>query len=255
MGRIEIDRVVPDPAQPRTEFAEEDIERLAASLRSSGQLAPIRVCWAEPQGSWMIVAGERRWRAAKLAGLATIECVFHETDLSPGETLELQMVENLLRSDLKPMEEARGYQRLMELRGYTGQQVAAALSVPASKVSRTLALLRLPEDVQVRVDAGELASRTAYELTKLDDPDRIRRLADQAAAERLTHADIAKKVRQRRGKSRKTAHGTRQVFLTEEGWKVTVSSTRKGTYHEIQQALEIVLSEVRHRVANNVQLF
>jgi ParB family chromosome partitioning protein len=255
MGRIEVGRVVPDPAQPRTEFAAEDIQRLADSLQSNGQLAPIRIRWSEPQASWIIVAGERRWRAAQLAGLATIECVFHETDLSPGETLELQMVENLLRSDLKPMEEARGYERLMELRGYTGQQVAAALSVPASKVSRTLALLRLPEDVQCRVDAGELAARTAYELAKLDDPDRVRRLADQAAAERLTHADIAKKVRQRRGRSTTNARGTRQVFLTEEGWKVTVSSTRKGTYHDIEQALEIILSEVRHRIENNVQLF
>ena len=252
---VDIDQVVPDPNQPRSEFTPEALERMAESIHDRGQLAPIRVRWSEERSKWMIIAGERRWRAAKLAGLPTIECHFHTGDLSPSELLEQQLIENLLREDLKPAEEARAYASLMELNGWNGKQVAERLHVPASQVSRALALLRLPEDIRHRVDAGEISARAAYELSKLENVSQQRQLANRAAMGNLTNVEAARLVRQRRGKRRDKPRNTKLCFPTEQGWKVIVSAPQKGTYHEIEQALEEALTEVRHRIRNNVQIF
>src|SRR5262245_48331390 len=113
VGRVDIGQVVPDRDQPRAEFSEEGLERLAASIRESGQLAPIRVRWSGPLGKWVIIAGERRWRATRQAGLPTIDCVFVEGELSRGELLAQQLIENLLREDLRAVEEARAFRELL----------------------------------------------------------------------------------------------------------------------------------------------
>ena len=258
-GTLQIDQVVPDPEQPRVEFNTDALHRLADSIRDHGQLAPIRVRWSDELDKWVIIAGERRWRAAKLAGLPTIECYFHAVEISPSEVLEQQLIENLLREDLKPVEEARAYAGLMELNGWTGKQVAERLRVPASQVSRALALLRLPDDIRQRVDAGEIAARAGYELSKLENADQQRQLADRAADGNLTHEETARLVRQHRGKRRRQHRispcHTRLCFPTEQGWEVIVSASRKGTYDEIEQALEEALAEVHHRIRNNVQIF
>ena len=254
-GTLEIDKIAPDPAQPRVEFSAEALERLAASIREQGQLAPIRVRWADELGQWVIVAGERRWRAAKLAGLPTIQCYFQTTELLPSEVLEQQLIENLLREDLKPVEQARAYSTLMEFNGWSGKQVAERLRVPASQVSRALSLLRLPQDIQQRVEDGQIPARAAYELSKLGNVSQQRQLADRAATGNLTHQEAARLVRQRRGKRRDQGRSTKLTFPTEQGWKVMVSAQHKGTYHEIEQALEQALAEIRHRIQNNVQIF
>jgi ParB family chromosome partitioning protein len=175
-GSVDIDQVIPDPEQPRTEFSPDALQRLAESIRNQGQLAPIRVRWSDEVGKWLIIAGERRWRAAKLAALPAIECYFHTTELSRSEILEQQLIENLLREDLKPVEAARGFKSLMQLNKWNGKQVAQQLRIPESQVSRALALLRLPEDIQQRVDAGDIPARAAYELSKLDDEQQQRQL-------------------------------------------------------------------------------
>lgn len=253
-GRIDIDRVMPDPDQPRSEFDAEAIDRLATSLRDAGQLAPIRARWSEDHQKWLIVAGERRWRAASRAGLTTIECYFYESELAAGEVLRLQMVENLLRENLKPMEEARGFRRLMELNGSTGKQVAAELSVPESKVSRSLALLRLPEDVQQQVDAGRIAPRVAYEIARAPTTIEQRRLASLAAAGGIKLADVAKRVRRKKRTGGKADGGVKLTFPLEEGWTIVVSRQRPGSYHEVEQALEWALDEVRTRIRANIRL-
>jgi ParB family chromosome partitioning protein len=122
-------------------------------------------------------------------------------------------------------------------------------------VSRALALLKLPEDVQRRVDAGELAARTAYELSKLGDPARVARLASQAAAERLTHDEVAKRVRQQRGRRAQPTRGVRLAFPGERGWRVVVTRSGPGSYEEVEHALAAALEEVRCRIAGGVRLF
>lgn len=255
-GRIEIERVVPDPAQPRSEFDADALRNLAQSMAKK-QLLPIRVRWSESHQTWIIVSGERRWRAAKMAGLTMIDCVFHEQELTQAEVLEEQLVENLLREDLRPIEEARGFAALMELHDWNGKQVAEALHLPPSKVSRSLALLDLPPDVQERVEAGELAARSAYELTKLPDEESRRSLADQVAEKGMTQAETARTVREQQGRRRKSNRKSvspKVDFWAENGWKVTVSSKSPGTYHDVKEALQQALEETEIRIRSNIQI-
>lgn len=251
-GRISIDKVVPDPHQPRKQFSPEAIGRLAASLKSKGQLAPIRVRWSDEVNRWVIISGQRRWMAAMQAGLRQIDCSFVEGTIPKSDVLQEQLIENCLREDLQPIEEAKAYAALMSHNGWTGKQLSELLSVPASRISRALALLRLPEDIQSGVAEGRISARSAYELSKLDNPDQQRSLAAQAATRDFI--DTEKAVRQRRGKP-VASRSRKLTFPTESGWTVTVSSRRKGTYHEVEEALQQALDEVRIRIQNNVQLF
>lgn len=254
-GRVDIDRVIPDSDQPRANFTEESLERLAQSLRDKGQLHPIHVRWSESVEKWVIISGERRWRASQLAGLTAIECRFHEADLSESEVREQQLIENCLREDLQPLEEAKAFQALRELNGWTGKQLAEALRVSPTRISRTLALLKLPAEIQQCVAEGQIPTRTAYELTRIADEKTQRRLARQAMQGQLSSQAAARKVAQHRGKPKRASTGTQLIFPSEHGWKVTVSASCKGTYYDIEQALDEALTEVRHRIDNGVKIF
>ncbi len=255
VGTIEIDRVVPDPDQPRAEFDDEAIKRLAKSIQTKGQLLPSHVRWSDKIGKWIIISGERRWRAAKQAGMPTIDCHFHEQAMEPAEILEQQLIENLLREDLKPIEQARAFESLMKFNGWGVRQVADALRIPASTVSRALALLRLPDDMQRQVDAGEIAARSAYEISKVSDVETRDELAAQAAAGNLTRDQVVDAVQQRRGKTKRKRANICLTFVAENGVSVGVSASRSGSYHDVETALIEALEEVRHRLSNNVQLF
>ncbi len=252
-GRVEIEQVSPDPDQPRTEFDAEDLTALADNLKARGQLHPLHVRWSEESERWVIISGERRWRAARQAGLTTVDCFFHEEPLSKSQVLELQLIENLLREDLSPMEEARAFDALLKLNGWTGKQLAEAVRIPTSKVSRSLALLRLPADVQQQVEDGAVPARTAYELSKLKDGQAQRRMAEDSAQGRLTTVDAARAVRQRRGRAATCSHNLPQRFFAEGNWRITVSGPKDGTYLDLEAALRQVLEEVRLRIDNNVR--
>ena len=254
-GRVDIDRVIPDPDQPRESFAPESLERLAQSLRDKGQLHPIHVRWSDSSEKWVIISGERRWRASRLAGLTTIECRFHDAVLTESEIREQQLIENCLREDLQPLEEAKAFHALMDLNGWTGKRLAEALRISPTRISRALALLKLPTDIQQHVAEGQLPTRTAYELTRIADENAQRRFAQQAMRGKLSSQAAARKVAQHRGKPKRPSTTTRQIFPSEHGWTVTVSANCKGTYCDIERALDEALTEVRHRIDNGVQLF
>jgi ParB family chromosome partitioning protein len=254
-GRVDLDQVIPDPAQPRTEFDEESLTALAANIRAKGQLHPIHVRWSDEVERWVIVSGERRWRAARLAGVATVDCYFHEQPLTQNQTLELQLIENLLREDLRPIEEASAFQSLMDLNGWNGKQIAEALRIPPSKVSRALALLDLPVEVQRQVNAGEVPARTAYQLSRLTDDKAQRELALQSAHGTLTNTSAAAQaVRQRPTHRPSKPQHIRQTFFAENGCQTVVTIPRMSSYHDVESALIEALDEVRLRIANNVRL-
>lgn len=255
VGKVAISQVMPDPAQPRTEFSEEALERLAMSIRDKGQLSPIRVRWSESMEKWIIISGERRWRATQRAGLGEIDCCFDEGNPNPSEIIEEQLIENCLREDLQPIEEAQAFAALMKLNGWTGKEVSEALRVHPSRVSRALALLKLPDDVQERVNAGEISARSAYEISKLPNAETQTLLAKKAAAGELSHSQAANAVRQRQGKQKPSSRRTKQTFFADNGWKVIVTAPRKGTYFEIEEALSAALDEVRHRMNSGCQVF
>jgi ParB family transcriptional regulator, chromosome partitioning protein len=255
VGRIIVSQVIPDPDQPRIEFSEAELEQLALSIRDKGQISPIQVRWSESLEKWIIISGERRWRAAQRAGVAEIDCYFQEGELTPSEILEQQLIENCLRVDLKPIEEAKAFAALMKLNEWSGKDVAQALRIHPSRVSRALALLKLPEGIQEQVSLGNIPARSAYEISKLPDPRSQAALAQEAVAGKLPHGQAARTVRQLSGKPKTPSRSTSQTFFADNGWKVTVSSPRKGTYHEIEEALCLALDEVRHRINSGCQLY
>ncbi|MCR9294077.1 MAG: ParB/RepB/Spo0J family partition protein [bacterium] len=255
-GTLTIDSVIPDPDQPRTEFDEEEIQRLSRSIVDKGQLHPIHVRWSEVHSKWIIISGERRYRATKAAGLPSINCQFEEKDLNKTQILEQQLIENLLREDLKPIEEAKAFSLLIELNGWTGKELGEALRVNPSRITRSLALLKLPSDIQKQVEDGTLSPTAAYELSKLpsDEQRRAAMLSPEGSSVPVSVAKAQRQVRQRKGVSSPATRGVKQTFVTEAGWKVTVSSTRKGNYHEMEEALKQALEEVRLRIDNDVHL-
>ena len=255
-GTLAIETVMADPDQPRIEFDQEEIGRLAKSIQEKGQLHPIHVRWSEPHSKWIIISGERRFRATKVAGLPTVNCQFQESELSKTEILEQQLIENLLREDLKPIEEAKAFDELMKLNGWTGKELSEAVRINSSKITRSLALLKLPEDIQLQIESGKLSARAAYEISKLPD-DAQRRAAllqGQNGEGQVTLAKAQGQVRQRKGKTAAKPRGVKQTFIMEDGWKVTVTANKKGNYHEVEQALQQALEEVRLRIDNNIQL-
>jgi ParB family chromosome partitioning protein len=196
---IRLDRVRPDPDQPRREFNDEEIRSLSESIKADGQLQPIVVRWDEPSEMYVIIAGEQRYRATTRAGLETIDCVVLEGAATKSDIRRYQLIENIFRTDLKPLEKARAFQELMDLNEWSGKELAQALKVPQSSVTETLALLKLPEDLQEKVEAEAIAPRTAYEIQKLGDPAKQRTLAAKVTAEKLTRDQTAEAVRKLKG--------------------------------------------------------
>lgn len=243
-GSLQLNMLIPDPEQPRSEFSQESIQDLAQSIRDKGQFHPIRVRWSDERSKWIIMSGERRYRAAQAAGLKTVDCFFQSGEISSSQILEQQLVENLLREDLKPMEQARGFANLMELNDWNGKQVAEALHVSQAKVSRALALLDLPESIQASVNEGTLAARSAYELSKLPREETQAAIAGQGT-EDLTHKKIHAAVKQRKGKP-KGSRGFKQTFFADHGIKVTVQAPKKITYDQVEIALRQATEEVQH---------
>src|SRR5215471_7344848 len=121
---IRLERIGPDPKQPRKEFGEESLARLADSMKSRGQLQAIRVRWDDAADRYLVVVGERRYRAALMAGMESIACVVVSGNPTPEDLLEDQLVENALREDLKPIEQARAYQALLAARSLSQRQLA-----------------------------------------------------------------------------------------------------------------------------------
>lgn len=192
--QIRVDEIEPNPQQPRSRFDEDRLEELSASIREVGVLQPVIVTSGE-QG-YVLIAGERRWRAAQRAGLETIPAVVRET--APDDTLVEALVENVQRQDLTPLEEAHAYRQLLENYGMTQEQVADRVGKSRPAVSNTLRLLQLPGPVQTMVDSGALSAGHARPLLGLEDHKYALYLAEKAAAEGWSVRQMEDAVRSRR---------------------------------------------------------
>jgi len=162
-SRLPVDLLAPSPYQPRRHFDETALGELAASIREKGVLQPllVRPDRARP-GHFEIIAGERRWRAAQRAQVH--EVPVHVTDLSDAETLEVALIENLQRQDLSPVEEARGYQRLLDEFGHTQERVGEIVGKSRAHVANTLRLLNLPFNVLQMLEEGKISAGQARPL-------------------------------------------------------------------------------------------
>ena len=174
---IAIGDIDPNPDQPRRVFQEESIAQLAQSIKDQGVLQPILVVPGD-HGRYRIVAGERRWRAARLAGLETVPCVVRDLDIV--QQMEIALIENLQREDLNPIEVAQGIRSLMQHCGYTQEAVASRLSKSRPAVANLLRLLTLPEEIADMVREGTFSAGHARVLAGLDDDKVKLALAKQA---------------------------------------------------------------------------
>ena len=173
----------PNPDQPRQSFDQESIGQLADSIRDQGVLQPLLVVPASG-GRYRIIAGERRYRASRLAGLETVPCIVKDIDVI--RQMEIALIENLQREDLNPMEAARGIQALMKQCGYTQEKVSARLGKSRPAVANLLRLLSLPEEVTERVRDGLISAGHARVLAGIRDTEEQIRLAHRAADEGMS---------------------------------------------------------------------
>ena len=206
---VPVDEIKPNPDQPRSRFDDEALAELAASITEVGVLQPIVVS-RDQDGTLYLIAGERRWRAARRAGLVTIPAVVRG---ATGETTLVEaLVENVQRQDLTPLEEAHAYKQLLENTGMSQEQVAERVGKSRSAVSNTLRLLQLPGTVQRMIDNGALSAGHARALIGLEDEKYAVYLAEKASSEGWSVRQVEDAVRDRREMGRpQPATTVRQV--------------------------------------------
>ncbi len=198
---VPIERVLPNPHQPRAYFAHADLEDLISSIKTHGILQPL-VVTEKKDGMYELIAGERRLRASRMAGLSSVPVVIRQAE--PQEKLELALIENIQRQDLNALEEAKAYRQLMDEYHLTQEQVAERVGKSRSQVANTLRLLELPEEIQHAVQAGTVPPSAARTLLSLDGAEEQIRWWQRMMAEKLSVREVEEAVRRVRGPQRIT---------------------------------------------------
>jgi ParB family transcriptional regulator, chromosome partitioning protein len=251
--RVPIEFLRPNPRNPRRNFAEAELEELAASMRERGIIQPIVVRPVHgSQDSYEIIAGERRWRAAQRAGLHVVPIV--PLDVNDDEALQLAIIENVQRADLNPLEEAAGYQSLAAEFGHSQDAIAKVVGKSRSHVANTLRLLKLPQSVQAYIGAGKISAGHARMLVGQPDPERLaREIMDQGlnvrqvealAQERARASGKATKSRQRSIKNPDTT-ALEKRLSDALGLSVTIDHRGQGgvlsiRYRGVEQLDEVI---------------
>lgn len=198
---LPVEKIVPNPNQPRREFIPEALEDLAKSIRQKGVIQPLIVRPIEGSDTYEIVAGERRWRAAQMAQVHDVPVVIRDFD--DTEVLEIAIIENIQRADLNPIEEAMGFRQLMDRFGHTQEKLAEGLSKSRSHIANLLRLLNLPDDVQGLLRDGHLSSGHARALITSDNASALaRQVVEKGLSVRETER-LVKSTSDREPKPRK----------------------------------------------------
>lgn len=189
--KIKLTLIEPNSSQPRKQFDEESLQELAASIKEYGVLQPLLV--KEKDGHYEIIAGERRWRAAKLAGLTEVPALIREYDKQ--KTMEVALIENIQRTDLNPIEEALAYQRLIREFDLTQEEIASRVSKNRATITNSMRLLKLDERVQQMLVEGQISSGHARALLGLEDGESQYQAAKKIMQENLSVRDVEKLVK------------------------------------------------------------
>ena len=203
---VPIDRIEPNPEQPRLAFDEATLEELAASIREHGVLQPILLRPID-DGRFQLIAGERRWRASKIAGHPTIPALVE--DIDDDTALEISIIENLQREDISPLDEAAMYDRMIRDHGYSIRRLADKLGKDKGYLENRLRLADAPPEVRQLVSLRKDTLSHAYELMKVEDPKKRRRLADQVARGELTLVKLRERIEGRPPAGRRGRRGAR----------------------------------------------
>lgn len=212
---LKISDIEPNRSQPRHDFNEESLRELADSIAAHGVLQPLLVR-PLPEGGYQLVAGERRWRASRMAGLFEVPVIIRE--LSDPEAMQISMIENLQRENLNPVEEALGYKALMDEFGFTQEEVSRSVGKSRPVVANALRLLRLRQEILDMLRDGEITTGHARALLAIEDSDEQLRIAKQISANDLTVRDIeriAKTLNSEKNEKKKTETHRRSSFYDE----------------------------------------
>ena len=210
---LNINELEPNRGQPRKEFSEEAMCELADSIAQHGVLQPLLV---RPllSGGYQIVAGERRWRASRMAGLATVPALIRE--LTDSEVMQIALIENLQREDLKPLEEAQGYQALMEEFGFTQDEISKSVGKSRPAVTNALRLLNLPEAVRGMLARGDLSAGHARTLLSFKDEAAMLAAAKRVVAEGLSVRELEKMAKKANAEKPEAVRSTRRIRYYDE---------------------------------------
>lgn len=211
---LPISEIIPNKEQPRKTFDETALSELAESIKQHGVLQPLLV---RPltDGGYQLVAGERRWRASRMAGLREVPVVVKE--LTDTETMEIAIIENLQREDLNPIEEAEGLQALIDKCGFTQEDIAASVGKSRPAIANSLRLLRLPENVRDMTRNGSISAGHARALLALDSEDIIYETAQNIIKNKLTVRDVERlaKIQDKGGVPLQKRYKRRDSFYDE----------------------------------------
>jgi ParB family transcriptional regulator, chromosome partitioning protein len=265
---IELDLIRPGSQQPRTNFDQAKLDELAQSIRSTGIIQPLLV---RPKGGlFELVAGERRWRAAQLAGLARIPAIVR--DIPDERLLEMALVENIQRQELNPIEEALAYKRLIESLGLTQEEVAQRVGRDRTFVTNYLRVLKLPTDIQKLIETDKLSFGHARTLLAINDPMVQRRLAHKIAKYKWSVRETEQRVKNLTNppepKASKSAHHTDPNVRAAEAklrralaTQVRIQPARSGTpgrieieyysLEDLDRIYRVLLGEKEAMVASN----
>lgn len=220
LKEIAIEDISPNPFQPRYEFREEDIQNLAQSILDKGVLQPLVVTPVAP-GKYELIAGERRLRAAKKAGLTTVPAIL-KTNVSDQDKAELALIENIQRQNLNPIERAKGYQELQETFELTQDQIATKMAVSRSSVANTLRYLSLPDSVQKALMSDVITEGHAKVIAGISSPELQEKILENIVKHSLNVRETEKVIKQSPAESFNTVNP--QV----KQWVATVADTLKN---------------------------
>lgn len=254
--RLKINDIDPNPNQPRQDFDRKKIEELALSIKNHGVIQPIIV--KEKGNRYIIIAGERRWRAAKVAGLSEIPAVIREID--EKNVYMLALVENLQREDLDPIEEAMGIKKLIDDYDLTQDEIAREIGKSRSSIANTMRLLNLPKWIQELIRKGDLTSGHGRALLALKEKDKIKDVVNIITEKSLNVRDTEKLVKKLNSKEKKKSYSNRQEKPTyilaieanlEEclGTKVNINPGKKKSIIQIEyyndEDLERIMNTIK----------
>jgi len=255
---IDLNMIKPNPYQPRREFDEEKLKELAYSIKNYGILQAVILTKAVNEDGYYLVAGERRCRAAKIAGLLSVPAVVK--DIDKNTMLEIALIENLQREDLNPVEEAQAYRRLMKDYGYKQEELASQIGKSRSAIANSIRLLSLPDKVLGYLAQGDMSAGQARPLLALDSEDLQLEAAIKILKEGLTARDVEKLANETK-KSKKDTSGAKSLdpmqqelelqMQRELGTKVRLKEGKSGgtieIYYYSEEDLERLISKLLPR--------
>ena len=256
---IELNLIEADK-QHREEFNKEELQSLAESMKSTGLIAPLVVRWDQARKKYILIAGERRFRAAKICGWSEVKCDVKPDEITKGEVAEIQLAENHSRKNLNPIELAKAFSDVIAKNGYTARDLAKRLGINETTVSRYLRMLVLPDDIQAEISRKKISIAIAREAARLKTEPEQRRFIKEALSKNASTVEsqqLATRTKTRSKRSRGVPSLSAATRFKTEFGTVSVSLSKQAknpTFHHVEEALKQAMDEVELRIKSGIRL-